>query len=187
MDNRAHGKSEGTYCTFGAKEKEDVTRLIDFLSANEAIHETGVWGQSLGAAIALQAMSVDKRIRYGIIESTYSDFNEITHDYMNFHLGFDWPILTEYLIWRAGIIAEFDPESVAPKLACEFIEQPVFMVHGDEDERINIRHGRTNFEHLKSAQKEFLVIENALHTTVWKEGGASYMNQVFAFISAQNK
>jgi alpha-beta hydrolase superfamily lysophospholipase len=68
LDSRAHGQSSGTHCTFGVKEKKDISELISTLSEKEGITENiGVWGQSLGGAIGLQALENDKRIKFGII------------------------------------------------------------------------------------------------------------------------
>jgi len=37
LDSRAHGASEGIHCTFGVKEKRDISSLLDFLNENENI------------------------------------------------------------------------------------------------------------------------------------------------------
>ena len=82
IDLRAHGQSEGTHCTFGVNEKEDISLLINVLEKQGGITKNiGIWGQSLGGAIALQSLASDKRIKFGIIESTFSDLHSITNDY----------------------------------------------------------------------------------------------------------
>jgi pimeloyl-ACP methyl ester carboxylesterase len=184
LDSRAHGESEGDFCTFGAKEKSDVSSLINYLIQHENISTNiGIWGQSLGAAIALQTMAIDKRISFGIIESTFSDFNAITHDYFKYNLNFEIPFLTNYLIYRSGKIADFEPDSVCPKKSCESIEQPILLVHGTADDRINIKYGKENLAHLKSVDKTFLEIQGADHLNVWKVGGEEYFNKVIEFIN----
>lgn len=183
LDSRAHGQSGGIHCTFGVKEKKDVSKLISVLSEKEGITENiGVWGQSLGGAIGLQALGSDKRIKFGIIESTFSDFQIITNDYFNYHAGFSIKPLTNYLVCRAGQIAEFDPEKAKPIKYCENIEQPILIVHGNKDERINIQYGKDNFLKIPSIKKEFLEIESANHLNVWETGGDEYFERVIKFI-----
>jgi alpha-beta hydrolase superfamily lysophospholipase len=183
LDLRAHGRSEGTHCTFGVKERNDIVALITMLENKEDIYDNiGIWGQSLGAAIALQTMEVDKRIQFGIIESTFSDFTNITNDYFNYHIGFSIPLFTNYLVYRAGKIADFDPNEAKPIKSCEHIEQPILMVHGTKDQRINIQYGKANYSMLKSPDKEFIEIENANHLNVWEKGGNEYFNKVISFI-----
>jgi len=184
LDSRAHGQSDGTHCTFGVKEKKDVSELISVLWEKEGIRENiGVWGQSLGGAIGLQALGSDKRIKFGIIESTFSDFKTITNDYFNYHSGFNIRPLTNYLVYRAGQIAEFDPKEARPIKYCENIVQPILIVHGNKDRRISIEYARNNFSKIQSQEKEFIEIENANHLNVWKTGGDKYFNRAIKFIT----
>ncbi|MEO1713439.1 MAG: alpha/beta fold hydrolase, partial [Bacteroidota bacterium] len=110
FDGRAHGQSEGEYCTYGAKEKEDVQRIIDRIQHEKPGLPIGVWGNSLGGCIAIQALEQDERLAFGIIESTFSDLSQIVYDYGNRLLGGWAPRpLTNYALWRAGRVADFDP------------------------------------------------------------------------------
>ena len=68
FDNRAHGKSEGKYCTYGYHEKKDISIIIDEIKLKEPNLPLGIWGNSLGVAIAIQTLEYDKRIEFGIIE-----------------------------------------------------------------------------------------------------------------------
>lgn len=186
LDLRAHGESEGIHCTFGVKEKQDVAALISQLIEQEHLHPNiGIWGQSLGGAIALQAMGSDPRICFGVVESTFSDFRTVTHDYFDFFLGFDFSFLTNYLVDRAGTIAGFDPDEARPVDFCERITQPILMVHGGLDQRIDIRYGKENFEHLASNNKTFLEIPDASHLNVWQTKEVAYFSEVFAFLDTQ--
>jgi len=183
LDSRAHGESNGIHCTFGVKEKKDVFELINILSKQENITDNiGIWGQSLGGAIGLQALGSDKRIKFGIIESTFSDFKTITNDYFNFHLGFNIKPLTNYLIYRSGKIAEFDPIEASPVKYCKKIEQPILIVQGNMDKRINIKYAKANFLEIPSLEKEFIEIENANHLNVWEVGGNEYFERIIKFI-----
>nr|WP_321412603.1 alpha/beta fold hydrolase [uncultured Carboxylicivirga sp.] len=188
FDLRAHGQSEGKYCTFGYHEKEDLSILVDTLLNNEKLTDNiGIWGQSLGAAVSLQAMSVKPEIKFGIIESTFSDFETIVHDYTPNFIGFDIPLLTDYFIYRSGRIADFTPSDVKPFLSAQNVHQPILMVHGTKDDRIKINYGRTNFEHLASKDKEFIEVSDANHLNVWRVGGESYRTRIFEFLDAQKK
>jgi uncharacterized protein len=185
LDSRAHGQSEGVHCTFGVKEKKDISELINVLEKQENITQNiGIWGQSLGGAIGLQALENDNRIVFGIIESTFSDFKIITNDYFNYHTGFNIKPLTNYLVYRAGKIADFDPNDAKPVKYCENITQPILIVHGNKDDRINIKYARENFAILPSNKKEFIEVENANHLDVWKIGGKPYFEKVISFMNA---
>lgn len=183
VDSRAHGQSDGIHCTFGVKEKKDVSELITVLSKEENITENiGIWGQSLGAAIGLQAIGEDTRIKFGIIESTFSDFRAVTNDYLRHYAGFTFEPLTNYFVHRAGEIAEFDPEEARPIQYCEKIEQPILIVHGNKDERIAIQYAKANYAKIPSLEKEFIEVKNAGHSNVWDVGGSEYFERVVKFI-----
>jgi len=74
LDLRAHGESGGEYCTFGYYEKYDIQAVVDSLLRMTNGKPVGIWGASLGGAVALQAMGLDHRISFGIIESTFDEF-----------------------------------------------------------------------------------------------------------------
>ena len=185
IDLRAHGESEGSHCTFGVKEKRDVSALLDHLpKENIDISKVGIWGQSLGGAVALQSLGTDHRIRFGIVESTFTDFRSIVHDYFEYHMGFRNETISNYLVDRSAKIAGFDPEDANPKKYCQQITQPVLIVHGDKDQRISITYGRENFTAILSENKEFLPIANANHLNVHQTGGEEYFITVLSFIGS---
>ncbi len=182
IDLRAHGQSEGTHCTFGVKEKKDISALIDVLENKEHINlPIGVWGQSLGGAIGLQVMALDNRIDFGVIESTFADFTVITNDYFKQYLGFNNKSFSKYLTQRAGKIAGFDPNEARPIIHCENIHQPILLVHGQNDRRINIDYAKSNYQSLGSKDKTFIEIAGADHVDVWEVGGKEYIEKVFTF------
>ncbi len=166
-----------------------MTALINSMLEDEQLKNApiGIWGQSLGGAIALQSMEVDDRIQFGLIDSTFCDFKTIVNDYFNYYLGFSFRQLTNYLVNRAGKIAGFDPNEANPFMYCKQIDQTVLIVHGNKDQRINIKYGKANFDNLKSINKELLTIEGANHATVWETGGADYFEKVFAFMEVNLK
>lgn len=183
LDSRAHGKSEGDFCTFGVNEKRDVKSLIDYLSKNEKLDNFGVWGQSLGGAIGLQALGYDKRLQFGIIESTFSDFKTIVNDYFDLHAGFSYTPFSNYLVNRTGKIADFDLDDAKPIKYCQSIDQPILMVHGNVDKRIDIKYGKENFSKIPSPKKEFIEMDSANHSNIWKVGGENYFNRVLTFLN----
>lgn len=184
VDLRAHGQSEGKYCTFGFYEKQDITVLIDSLNKrNDVGANIGIWGNSLGAAVSLQAMAMDKRIKFGVIESTFSDFRTVVYDYSERTIGVNIPLINDYAIWWAEWMGEFDAEKVKPSEAVKHISQPVIMIHGDVDSNIDIKYGKLNYKNLLSKDKEFIEVHNANHGNVWQVGGESYFSKVITFVN----
>ena len=127
------------------------------------------------------------RIEYGIIESAFSDFKSTVNDYFDLYAGFSFKPFSNYLVNRAGTIANFDQNDARPIKYCKNIHQPILMVHGNKDERIHIKYAKANFSKIPSAKKEFLEIDSAKHANVWKIGGDAYFNTVLSFLNTQSE
>ncbi len=183
FDLRAHGKSGGKYNTFGDRERYDISALIDSAAVRFSNPGPfGILGSSLGGAIALQAMAVDKRLVCGISESTFARLDEVVRDYIRAQSMFGTRRVADSALRRAGEIADFDPQSVAPEEAARDIEQPVFIAHGTADANISVDYSRRIYDNLQTAEKVWYPVEGADHFNLWKIGGDSYKIAVVKFL-----
>lgn len=182
-DQRAHGRSGGKYCTFGFYEKRDVSKVIDKVLRKYSKLPIGIHGTSLGGAVALQALAIEKRLSFGIIESTFNTLENVLEEYANDMLKFRSRWLVRRILSRAADIAQFRPFDIKPVESCRHIEQPILMVHGDADEKIPIAFNLDNFNALKTTDKEFFIVENAGHDNVSEVGGAIYQQKLLDFLN----
>jgi uncharacterized protein len=148
-DARAHGRSDGEIATYGIRESNDLHHWLNWLDVNE--HPACVYGfaESMGAAGLLQSLRSESRFCAVAAESPFSTFREIAYDRVGqfFHTG-PWvgriilrPVVEcafIYAKWRYDL--NFDLES--PEKAVESTEVPVFLVHGQVDSNIPVRHSR---------------------------------------------
>ncbi len=186
LDNRAHGESDGQFVTYGFKEKADISRIVKYLKLKYPFTKVGVWGSSMGGAIALQALETDTDIDFGIVESTFTTLEQIVYDYQKrYSGGIGLRFLTDYVLDQAGKIAQFDPKQVSPINSVKNISQPIFLAHGDQDKRITYRYGEQLFENLASKDKTFTLIKGAGHLNVGKVGADEYYTSVLVFINRQ--
>lgn len=184
IDLRAHGQSEGAYCTFGYKERYDMRAVADSLSNWFPGKPLGVWGASLGGAVALQSMALEPRYRFGIIESTFDEFPKVAMEYgadMMFGLRSQW--LTHHVLEKSGKIADFDPFSVKPVEAAAKIDCPVLFIHGDKDARIPMWFGQLNYEACPAKGKRWLKIHGGGHNDLWKKAGPEMKSNIEAFLA----
>lgn len=185
-DLRAHGESEGLNCTFGWYEKEDIKLFVNALK--EVFDKNlplGIYGYSLGGAVALQAMEHDSRIDFGIIESTFSSVNEIIPEYQARLMHFRWPWLSRVALRRAGEIAAFPPNEVHPAQSASRICRPMLMAHGTADTYIPIAHGEKNFAAL-TCPGQWYPIPGGTHPDLNAGGGLEpYLHIRRSFLLAQ--
>ncbi len=186
FDNRAHGESEGQFSTYGYKEKEDISAIIDKIKNNNPMSKIGIWGNSLGGAIAIQAIEQDKRIEFGIIESTFTELNQIVYDYQkrfSYNIGLKW--ICDLSLAKAETITDFKTSQVKPINSVKNITQPMLIAHGNKDENIKFEYGKALYKNLASRDKEFVEVENAGHYNMFSTGGENYKNKLFNFIKKQ--
>lgn len=183
FDERAHGKSGGQFCTYGFKEKRDISQIVDKIKAQRPNLPIGIWGNSLGGAIAIQALELDERIEFGIIESTFTTLNTIVFDYKKRILkGIGWKVLSDFALKRAGEIAGFDPQKIRPIESIKHIEQSIFIAHGNADKNISYKYGQQLFDNLKTKDKQFILVEGGGHFDLFDKGGIDYKNKIMDFI-----
>ena len=186
FDGRAHGSSEGRYCTYGHYEKRDVSAAVDSAKSKYPDIQIGVLGNSLGGAIALQALANDKRIDFGIIESTFTDLEQIVSDYQKRKMfGVRLRPISDYALFRAGKTGKFDPQKVRPIVFATNIKQPVLIAHGSADKNISVEYGKVLYQHLASENKKLIIVDGAGHHNLHINEG-KYMKQILEFISKIN-
>lgn len=188
IDSRAHGKSGGKFCTYGYKEKEDISSVIDFIKNENDSITLGIWGNSMGGAIAIQALEHDSRLEFGIIESTFTSLKEIVYDYQKSHsYGIGLKPLCTIALKEAGNLADFNPDLVSPISSVKHIEQPILIAHGEIDKHIKFDYGKLLYENLKSIDKKFIAVKNGAHYDLSEKGGDYYKNAIYDFIKKQVK
>ncbi len=185
VDLRAHGKSGGEYCTFGYYEKYDLQKVIDFAFSKSAVRNIGIHGHSLGGAVALQTLALDNRLKFGIIESTFTTYEDVMLAYAGRLMGFKSRSLVQHIAEKSAHIAHFEIDKIKPIECCKAITVPIFMEHGTADNRIPFEMGQQNFAALASKDKTFYTIENGGHVNIQGDGGVKYREALELFLRKQ--
>jgi pimeloyl-ACP methyl ester carboxylesterase len=181
-DSRANGESGGLNCTFGYYEKSDLSRVIDSAQAyNPELAPFAVFGNSLGAAVAIQALAVEPRLRCGIVESPFANLRETIHDYFRAQFLFPINAIPDRALVYSERIAHFQVDSVSPETSAQHITQPVMIVHGNKDSHINYTYGRRVFDNLQSSEKVWRLIPGGTHFNLSELGGPEYANAIVTF------
>src|SRR5882724_11957334 len=79
-DFRAHGESGGKLATYGLREADDLRRWLDWVAGAQPGGRIFGFGESMGAAILLQSLSVESHFCAVVAESPYASFREIAMD-----------------------------------------------------------------------------------------------------------
>jgi len=154
-DARAHGESGGDACTYGVREKRDVSRALDALGISRAL----LVGNSLGAAVALQAAADEPRVIGVVAADTFLDLDSIARDRAPF-------FASESQIQRAFALAEvegrFRVAEASAVLAAARVRVPVLLLRSADDRETSARHAEGVWRAL-GGPKELRVVAGAGH------------------------
>ena len=171
-DARANGESGGLNCTFGYYEKKDLSSFIDsVLIRFPESGPIGAFGHSMGAAVIIQTLEYDKRIKCAVVESSFSNLRETIYDYSQAIYNLKLNTLVDRALIRSEDIAKFKVDDVNPSQSAKLIWQPVMVVHGLGDEKISYKYGKEIFNNLKSPFKKWYQIPGAKHNNISIAGG----------------
>src|SRR5690242_1530547 len=142
-DSRAHGESGGTLATYGLRESDDVHRWVDWLYAGRQSKCVYGFGESMGAALVLDSLSVEDRFCAIVAESPFSSFRSVAYERAAWYVRAPtWVGRTllrlpvEVGMDYAKLRYNLDFDSDIPADAVGHSTIPVLLIHGTSD--INI-------------------------------------------------
>jgi len=141
MDQRYFGRSGGRVTTLGFRERTDLRRAIDFL-ATRGHHAVGVFGFSLGGAVALLAAAEDPRIKAVVAYAPFADLRTLGHDLYAWLAVLKYPFVGMMRVWSRVFLGE-DITRPSPADAAARLTIPVLLVASREDEQIPFHHAES--------------------------------------------
>jgi uncharacterized protein len=187
MDARAHGESGGTISTYGHVERYDVKAVMDALTAGESVDHAYALGESMGAAVALQAAAVDPRIEGVIAEGAFRNLHEVIFDYA----GLRWNAFLGKTIFRpVAMLAVHEAEQkggfrfddVSPEASVAERRFPVMLISGLRDHNIPKRHAEAIY-HAACGPKELWLVPRAQHQGALQTAPQEFQQRVLRFLS----
>ena len=161
FDFRYLGKSEGSYSTAGAKEVEDLLAAIQFLKSR-GVNEVGVWGFSMGGAVALMAIEKAPEIRVVVSESSYASLAAMAFELLRLPL-LNYPIAYLVGLW-AKVFLGIDVRNASPADRIRNTTIPILLIHSSADAVIPFSHARRLQQALaKNPNAEFWFNEQFAH------------------------
>ena len=148
-DARAHGESGGELATYGVFEAGDIATWASWLRREHRASAVFGFGESMGAALILQALREQQALTAVAAESPFASFREVAYDRLGQRFGAGdglgrtlfRPIAEVgmlYARWRYGV----DLEHASPENAVEGARIPVLLIHGAGDDNIPPRHSQ---------------------------------------------
>jgi dipeptidyl aminopeptidase/acylaminoacyl peptidase len=161
FDFRYLGASGGGYSTIGADETRDLRSAIAYLKLR-GVTEVGVWGFSMGAAVALMAAPGLPEVKAMVAESSYARLDLMVP------VLFQIPVLRYPLAWLTALWARvflgISLKHVSPYDNARSLNVPVLISHSKADRTIPFEHASMLQEALKNNRRaEFWFYEDLYH------------------------
>ena len=141
-DSRQHGASGGSIATYGVLERYDVRRWVGWLRARNP-GCTYLLGESMGAAIGVEATAVTPQLCAVAVESPFASFRPISIERLGWqtHLGSTFwatagrPAIEVAFLWTKLRYHVYLPDA-SPVRAVAHSRVPVLLIAGTRDENI---------------------------------------------------
>jgi uncharacterized protein len=157
VDLRYFGASDGRVTTLGFRERDDLRRTIDVL-ATRGFDRVGVFGFSLGGAIAIAAAVDEPRIAAVAAYSPFSDLRVLAHELYAWMGPLRYPFVGLMRVWSRVFLGA-DVTAFPPVRAAARLSIPVYLIASRDDEQIGFRHAERLREALAAnprAEYEFM-------------------------------
>lgn len=161
-DSRAHGVSGGAMLTHGLLETGDVRLWSDWVRRAHPSEPLFALGESMGAAILLQAAGHGVPFRGIVAESPFSTFPAVARYRLWQKAGLLGPPLADSALLYAGLRYGLDFSQAAPAAVIKDLRIPVLLIHSPAD---------TNIPQRESLQ---LAALNPAYVTLWAPPGVPH-------------
>jgi alpha-beta hydrolase superfamily lysophospholipase len=186
FDNRSHGESEGEVTTIGALETIDFDAAVNYLKENkpENVKRLGVFGMSMGAAVACMSVPDHPEVKAAVLESPFTDFRIVTRRWAWNNLYVPYfplvPITMWFLRWKVSDpkVDTYSPIRFVAKIA----PRPLLIVGGSADRLMTESDVRRLYA-AAAEPKQLWIIPGAAHAKCHDVGGLEYEARVTSFFN----
>ncbi len=164
FDFRNHGESGGNKTSLTCLEISDFESVISWLKTEKSATcvSLGVYGFSMGGAVAISGAAKVKDIRAVVAESPFTSYNETVKRFAKIFYGvpgFAVPLT----LWFTRKRLRFDPEPCSPiHWVGQISPRPLFIIQGGADARMPPSEGQALYD-AAHEPKQIWVVPGADH------------------------
>ena len=181
-DNRAHGKSDGTYIGMGWLDKDDIACWVNWVIEKDPQAQIILHGVSMGGATVMMASGDRLPQVVGYIEDCgYTSVWDIFASELDKRFSLPtFPVL-DISNFIAKIKAGYDFKEASSVDQIQKANQPMLFIHGAKDDFVPLEMVYEVFDAYPTT-KELYIVDEAGHAQSKDYDVKAYWNQVFNFI-----
>lgn len=183
FDFRTRGRSEGKRFSIGYYEIQDLEGALDYLLSRPEMAglPVGVFGLSMGGAVALMTAAKDSRIAAVATHGAYARLDRAIAQRGRLLLGPLGPLLSVPATWWGMRWLPVKPERVSPmEVMAQIAPRPVLVMHGARDRIVSPDDARALYRAAK-APKELLILPRSWHVRIHRAEQPGYEEILGAF------
>ena len=183
FDFRRLGLSEGELCSIGHHEIGDLLGAVDYLSERPEMSALplGVFGLSMGGAVALMAAAQDERIAAVATHGAYASLDRAIAQHCRLYFGPFAPAMHPPATWWGRRWLPLDPREVSPLDAVpQIAPRPILLYHGGRDIIARPADARALYE-AASEPKQLHLLPRSWHVYIHPEERDDYEKTLLGF------
>ena len=187
-DQRSHGKSEGKWLCFGAKERKDA--ILWSKKATELFGDDtpiALMGLSMGGATVIMASELaaqNPSVRCVFADCPFDyPFERVSQVIQSSHDIYPFPVMYFVNFW-CRLLAGFSLREASATKAARISGLPILIIHGKNDEFVRISHSQRI---AVSDNVQLIEIDKADHTEAIYYEEQLYMTQMLEFLNKNMK
>lgn len=182
-DERACGKSEGTYISLGILERHDCKRWTEWI-VQQYGQDLPIFldGVSMGASTILMATALDlpQNVRGIIADCGFTSPWEIVRAVVRATGSLPMFPFAYVAELYARVFGKFSFRETSTTVALKTCKIPIFFAHGKKDRFVPYSMSEENYA-VCTSKKEFFTVENAEHGMCYLLEKEEYENRILAF------
>jgi fermentation-respiration switch protein FrsA (DUF1100 family) len=179
-DARGQGTSSGDHVSIGLLETRDLQGALAFLRGR-GLREFGLLGESQGGATIAIAAPELRDIKWVVLESSYPTLRDAIDRRYRGTFGIPgWLgglLMVPFAEWRLGI----DVDDVSPIAHIGEFQCPVFILHGDRDQKTLVAAAHALFARAHEP-KSLWIVPGAAHVDLYGYAKGEYEQRLRQFI-----
>lgn len=187
-DSRAHGASGGQFVTYGFLEKYDALAWVRWARA-EGCEKMYALGESLGAAVLIQAAALGSDFRAIVAECAYSDLRSIAAYRMYQITGLPEilgePVLVETSVIYARLRYGLLLSDVSPLASIRTARTPILLIHGLNDTQTPYWHSQVL--HAANSNNALWLVPAAGHTEAYSTAPVEFRKKVLEWFAVNSE
>lgn len=187
VDDRSHGKSEGTFIGFGVLDSLDINHWCKYLVQDKKQESIILYGISMGAATVLNTPSTDlpKEVQGIIADCGFaSGYEEVSYQIKEMYHLPSFPLIPLANFWLK-VFAHYSLKEKESYQSISKFNGHVLLIHGADDTFVKTSDVYKIYENI-TCEKELFVVPGAAHAQSYLTDTKGYEDKISNFLKKIN-